>query len=69
MTINRKTASDGLLKFRESHGITQDRLSEKTGISKTTIVNIETGKIKPQATTVYKINEYIKTVESEIVDY
>jgi DNA-binding XRE family transcriptional regulator len=60
MIIKQETAKEDLLKFRETYGITQEKLSEETGISKTTIVNIETGKIKPQAVTIFKLNKWIR---------
>lgn len=67
--LGRTNAKEELVKFREAHGITQERLSVKTGLSKTTIVNIENGKLKPHATTIFKINKYIKTVTNKIIDY
>ncbi len=48
-----------LIKFREKNGFTQEKLSEKTGVSKPTIISIESGKKKPQATTIYKLNGFI----------
>ena len=60
MKLTIKTASEELLKFRERHGITQEKLEEKTGVTRQAITRIEAGKVKPHATTIYKLNEYIK---------
>ena len=59
MELTRINAKDELIKFREKYGITQEKLSEKTGISIPTIIGIEDGKKKPHALTVYKLNQYI----------
>lgn len=56
MLITSDNASIELLKFREKHGITQDQLSERSGVSKPTIIDIEKGRKKPRATTVFKLN-------------
>lgn len=61
MKITRENASTELFTFRAKFNITQEKLSEKTGISRATIVAIERGKKEPRANTLFKINEYIKT--------
>lgn len=63
MKINTENASKELLRFREKHGITLDKLVDKSGVSKPTIINIEKGRIKPQAVTVFKLNKYLLTFD------
>ncbi len=63
MLLTRASASVDLVKFRERHGITQEELSVKANVSKTTIVGIEKNRIKPQAITIYKLNMFIKTLD------
>lgn len=61
MKITTENARTELLRFRENYGISINKLVEKTGLSKPTIIGIEKGRFKPQATTIFKLNEYIKT--------
>lgn len=59
-----------LKEFRDSYGISLERMSEKTGIAKSTLIGIESGKIKnPHSVTIFKLKKYVKEVESVIVDY
>ena len=64
MEITTGNASRELLRFRENYGISINELVEKTGVSKPTVIGIEKGRVKPQATTIYKINQYIKKLKS-----
>ena len=59
MEITRADAQDKLLKFREKHGITQEKLADKSGISVPTIIGIEKGEKIPHAMTVHKLNQYL----------
>ena len=61
MKITIKTAKLVLLSFREEHGITLEKVSKKTGVAISTLIAIESGKVKPQAITVFKINNFLKT--------
>jgi DNA-binding XRE family transcriptional regulator len=61
MKINTENANKELLRFREDNGITINKLVEKTGVSKPTIIGIEKGRLKPHVTTIFKLNEYLKT--------
>lgn len=61
MKLTRENAQEKLLEFRDSHQITQEKLQEKTGISRPTLTGIENGTLKPQAMTLYRLNKYIKT--------
>ncbi len=60
MKITQTNAEKELLNFRLKHGVTQEKLSDKTGISRATIVNIESGNRKPGVMTIFKLNEYLK---------
>ena len=59
MELTRDSAKTELLQFRERQGLTQEKLSEKSGVAKGTIIAIEAGKKKPQATTIFKLNKYL----------
>lgn len=58
--ITRDNATTSLLKFRSDHKLTQEKLSEKTGVSVQTISEIESGKVKPQSMTVFKLNSFME---------
>ncbi len=60
MRLTRENAQKELFNFRIDHGITQERLSELSGVSRPTITNIERGEFKPSATILFRLNEYIK---------
>jgi len=62
MEITRADAREKLSRFREKTGITQEKLSEKTGVSVPTIIGIESGRKIPQAGTIFKLNTYFKTI-------
>jgi len=47
----------GLRELREQRLLSQQELASRAGISKTTIVNIETGKIRPHPATLRKLAE------------
>lgn len=63
MRLTRKTASDDLTSFRERHGYTLEKLSDKTGVSKSTLIAIEAGRGNIQAKTIFKLNQFIIKVE------
>jgi len=60
MEITRENAQIELYKFRAKNDVTQEKLSERTGVSKPTIVSIEKGRIQPRANTLHRINEFVK---------
>ncbi len=59
MKITGKTAKEELSAFREKHGKTLEKISEKTGVAISTLIAIEKGSVKPQSTTIFKINKYL----------
>lgn len=62
MEITKENAARELLEFRHKAKMTQEKLCEKTGVSRQTLSAIESGKLKPQTMTLYKLNKYIGTV-------
>ena len=63
--ITQENAKTEILKIRTKYGLTQENLSDLSGVSRPTITNIEKGNIKPQATTLFKLNEYLKRIGEE----
>ncbi len=63
MEFTRKNIQNDLISFRERHGYTLEKLSDKTGVSKSTLIAIEAGRGNIQAKTIFKLNQYIKKVE------
>lgn len=59
MILTKTTAKQTLTEFREKYGITQEKLSEKSGVSVPTIIGIEKGTKDPHATTIFKLNKYL----------
>ena len=57
--ITQETASKDLSEFRIKYNFTLEKLQEKTGISRPTLIGIEKGTIKPQASTLHKLNNFI----------
>lgn len=45
----------GLRELREDRLLSQQELAKRAGVSKTTVVNIETGKIRPHPATLRKL--------------
>lgn len=46
---------NNLRELRKSHHITQEKLSELTGVSRQTIISIETGRFDPSIKLAYKL--------------
>lgn len=65
MKLTQQNAQEELLNLRLDQGLTQDRLSNLTGVSRATIINIEKGNSKPGATTLFNLNKYIKTLPED----
>jgi len=58
--LTKENIAEKLLEHRSSKKITQAEVSKKSGVSVQTISAIESGKIKPQSMTVFRIREYLK---------
>ncbi|MGE7603253.1 helix-turn-helix transcriptional regulator [Peribacillus sp. NPDC097675] len=46
---------NNLRELRKSHQLTQEKLSELTGVSRQTIISIETGRFDPSIKLAYKL--------------
>ena len=55
-----------VLEFRRKNQMTQEKLAERSGVSRLTIIKIENGKLeKLNAMTLYKLDRYFKIYETE----
>lgn len=61
MELTRENAQKELFNFRTRFGVTQEKLSELSGVSRPTITNIERGEFKPSAMILFRLNKYIGT--------
>lgn len=61
MKLTFDNAQEKLLEFRLVNKITQEKLHDKTGVSRPTLTGIENGTLKPQSMTLFKLNKYIET--------
>ena len=59
MELTGKTAKKELSAFREKHGTTLEKISEKTGVAISTVIAIEKGSVKPQSMTIFRLNKYL----------
>ncbi len=62
MEITKDNAGNQLLKYRRDKNLTQIEVSKKVGISLPTISGIESGKLKPQTMTVFKLQQYFDSL-------
>ncbi len=53
-------------KFRESQGLTQAALATDVGVSRQTIVSIETGKFQPSLSLAFSLAERLSTPITEL---
>ena len=67
MEITETNARTELLDFRDRTGMTQTQVSEKTNISRITIVNIEHGKHTPNAMTLRRLEKLVNSIEYSIL--
>ena len=58
--VTKENAGFVLLKHRNDNSFTQEQVSKKSGVSVQTISELESGKVKPQAMTIYKLNKYFE---------
>ena len=55
-------------KLRYEHKITQQELADITGVSRQTIISLETGKYNPSITLAHKISRYFgKSIEDVFI--
>ena len=58
-----------LRQLREAKVLSQRELAEKSGVSPTTIINIETGKIRPHPSTLRKLAEALGVAPEELAGH
>jgi DNA-binding XRE family transcriptional regulator len=59
--ISKENVGEKLLEHRDKEKLTQVKLSKEIGISVQAISAIESGEVKPQTMTLFKIKNYLKT--------
>lgn len=60
--VTKDNAGEKLLAYRNDKNLTQVEVSKKSGVSVQTLCLIESGDVKPQAMTIFKLNKYFKSV-------
>lgn len=58
-----------LVDFRKKHGLSQDRLAEKLGVSRQTIISIEKGKYSPSLPLAFQLARTFNTTIEELFLY
>jgi transcriptional regulator with XRE-family HTH domain len=59
----------GLRELRQEKLLSQEELGKKANVSKTTIVNIETGKIRPYPQTLRRLAEALEVEPAALVEH
>jgi transcriptional regulator with XRE-family HTH domain len=59
----------GLRELREERLLSQQELASRAGVSKTTIVNIETGQIRPHPATLRKLAAALKVDPAALAEH
>lgn len=59
----------GLRELRQERLLSQEELGQKAGVSKTTILNIESGKIRPYPQTLRKLAEALQVEPSALAEH
>jgi len=62
-------ADMGLRELRQERLLSQEELGKKAGVSKTTILNIETGKIRPYPQTLRRLAEALDVPPSALAEH
>ena len=57
--INKDNAGEKLLEHRIEKKLTQVQVSEKSGVTVQTLSGIESGDVKPQSMTIFKLKKYL----------
>lgn len=63
MQITKVLAQEQLLEIRGKYGLTLEKVSEKTKVAKSTLIDIEKGRRSPGAITIFKLNRYFETLD------
>jgi transcriptional regulator with XRE-family HTH domain len=62
-------AAMGLRELRQERLLSQEELGKMAGVSKTTILNIESGKIRPYPQTLRKLAEALQVEPSALAEH
>jgi transcriptional regulator with XRE-family HTH domain len=62
-------AAMGLRELRLEHLLTQEELGQKAGVSKATIVGIESGRVRPYPQTLRKLAEALDVPPSALAEH
>lgn len=57
-----------LAEVRQAHGMTQEKLSELTGVHRVTIARIETGDTSPKAETLKRLADALGVLVDDLMD-
>lgn len=57
-----------LAEVRQAHGMTQEQLSELTGVHRVTIARIETGEVSPKAETLRRLADALGVLVDDIIE-
>jgi len=63
MELTIENASLKLSEIRQEKGLTLMEVSKRTGIAKSTLIAIESGRVKPQAVTIFRMRKYFNSLE------
>lgn len=55
--------------LRESHGLTQEQMAKKMGVSRQTIISIEAGRYNPSLQLAYKLAHAFGCIIEEVFDF
>jgi putative transcriptional regulator len=55
--------------LRDKHGLTQDELAERVGVSRQTIISLERGKYDPSIKLAFKLSQTLDTAIEKIFIY
>jgi putative transcriptional regulator len=58
-----------LKKLRDQHGLTQDELAERAGVSRQTIISLEKGKYDPSIKLAFKLSHILDAAIENIFIY
>ncbi|MGG0717891.1 helix-turn-helix transcriptional regulator [Robertmurraya massiliosenegalensis] len=58
-----------IVEYRKKHGLSQDRLAEKLGVSRQTIISIEKGKYSPSLPLAFLLAKTFNTTIEELFVY
>jgi len=60
---------NALKMLRDKHGLTQDELAERVGVSRQTIISLERGKYDPSIKLAFKLSQTLDTAIEKIFIY